>query len=179
MSDDFNDNGLSGDSADFDDNGLSAVAVDTGGKWKWSGGKSGQVDDYGRQYGSPVTPQTATPAPPPPPPAPAPAPAPMPAPYYPPTGYYPPAPAPQQVPVPPPPTGFYADPASGQYFNPATGQSIPISMPAPSAAPPPAPVEVAPAPAEKPNFLASIPPWGYAAAAGLVALAFYFGGRKK
>lgn len=30
------------------------VAQDTGGKWKWKGGKAGQRDIYGREYGSPV-----------------------------------------------------------------------------------------------------------------------------
>lgn len=57
---------------DFGLCGLGAVAVDTGGKWKWKGGKSGQFDDYGRLYGSPVNPPPAPPSP-----------------YYPP--YYPPA----------------------------------------------------------------------------------------
>lgn len=187
MSDSFNSNGLSGTNDDFCENNLGAVAVDTGGKWKWKGGKSGQYDDFGRLYGSPVNAPPPVPTAPPaaPPPAAAPMPPPPPTGYYPPpayppaSGYYPP-PAPAGPPIPPPPTGFFLDPMTGQYVNSQTGQTIPTSVP-PASTPAPAPAPAAPADAApaSSSMFSSIPAWGYVAGAAVLALAFYLGGAKR
>lgn len=81
--------------------GQGPIAQDTGGKWKWKGGKSGERDMYGRLYGSPVE---------------------APAPSYPPAGYgYPYFYPPQVYP------GFVAPPFSWASVSPYYRTQTPAS----------------------------------------------------